>query len=158
MSKIKVLIASLFVVSASSFAGNVVDEIKQSLDHNGIKLIEWYKKGDTEFAETNRNSFSAKVALNESKGIADIHASSLTFSYMGTMVCRQLTNLIPHEKSVPSWGDDYVRSDDEKIIDSVIYSESPVGKKNEAILNGWKIEFESKTVTDFHCSITKTDS
>ncbi len=158
MNKVKLLIASLVLVSSGSFASDIVEEVKKGLDHNGIKLVEWYKKGDTEFADTSRSAFSSKVALNETKGIADIHASNLDFAYMGTMICLQLTNLIPHEKTTPSWGDDYIRSDDEKVIDSVIYSDSPVGQKNSAVLNGWKIEFESKTITDFHCSITKTDS
>ncbi|HGZ7313150.1 TPA: hypothetical protein ACOL2D_002498 [Vibrio parahaemolyticus] len=158
MNKIKTLVASLILVSSHTLANDVVGEVKQGLDHNGIKLVEWYTKGDTEFADTSRTAFSSTVALNETKGIADIHTSSLDFAYMGTMICRQLTNLIPHEKTTPSWGDEDVRSDDEKLIHSVIYPESPVGKKNEAILNGWKIKFESKSITDFHCSITKTDS
>lgn len=158
MNKFKAVVLGLAFVSANAMANSSVEEIKQGLDHNGVNIIEWYSKGDTEFAEVMRSSYAAKVALNESKGMANVNVSGLTFAYMGVSICRQLTNLIPHEKTTPSWGDDYVRSDDEKVIDSVIFTESPVGQKNEAELNGWKITYTADSITDFSCEIIKNKS
>lgn len=155
MNKLKILLMSVALMSSSAFANDVVEDIKQGLDHNGVKLIEWYKKGDTEFAETFRKSYSAKVALNDSKAMANISVSGLTFAYMGVSICSQLTDLIPHEKTERSWSDDHPYSDDEKIIQSVIYQDSPVGKQNEAELNGWVIKFKADSITDFSCSMTK---
>ncbi len=158
MNKLKLILIAMALISSNVLASDVVEEVKQSLDHNGVKLIDWYKKGDTEFAETERKSYVAKVALNETKGMANIKTSGLTFAYMGVSICRQLTNLIPHEKTESSWSDDYVRSEDEQVIDSVIYQDSPVGQQNEAELNGWKIKFKADSMTDFSCSVIKTQS
>lgn len=158
VNKLKLLLMSVALISSSAFANNAVEEIKQGLDHNGVKLIDWYKKGDTEFAETERKAYVAKVALNETKGMATVKTSGLTFAYMGVAICNQLTNLIPHEKTERSWSDDHPYSDDEKVIQSVIYLDSPVGKKNEAELNGWQITFKADSITDFSCSVIKRKS
>lgn len=155
MNRFMLVVLGLAAITSSAFANEKVDSVKQSLDGSGVKLISWYKKGDTEFADTDNKYFSSTIAINENKGMANIRAYGLTFAYMGSTICKQLAMLVPHEESQCSWDGGCSETEDSKIINSVIYRDSPVGQKNKAELSGWTLTFMAESITDFSCSITK---
>ncbi|ENG6070356.1 hypothetical protein ABUV33_001190 [Vibrio cholerae] len=153
-SKLALVIACALPFSAMANQSSI-DEVKENLAGNGVNEVDWYKKGDTDFAETSNKYFQSKVALNESKAAARVKASDKMFAYTGTMICMALTELIPHEKSVKSWSDDWKPTEHEKIIYDVVKTDAQLGKESQAELNGWLIKYKAISDLEVECSVKK---
>ncbi|WP_417880340.1 hypothetical protein [Vibrio sp.] len=154
----KLLFLLLCLVPALSVAsGDVaasIDEIKVKLENSTVKPVDWYTKGDTEFAETNNRYIMSKIAINKNKAIANVKVARNDFLWNGVAICRTLTDIIPHEPSELSW-DETKWSEDDKLISSVVAENLEWGKAKTFTLNDWKVDFTQQSELEVDCVIKK---
>lgn len=155
MKKYCVLMLSL--IASHSWAASSalsVDEVKENLSSNGVRAMDWYTKGDTQFAESKNTIGKTEVAINKNKAYAAIQMKDQKDYELALSTCMQLADLIPHEKPV-GW---VTKKDDipydTQIINSTFSPELKPNQKIDNELNGWKLKIERGFDT-INCSVVK---